>query len=159
MPGGTLTIGGTDTSAYTGDIQWIPISLPGGYWSIPLDDVSAGGRSVGINASEVVIDTGTTLIGAPAADVAAIYRQISQASPYSLNGEPGYYSIPCDASINVTLTFGGVEYAIPSESFNAGAIDSRGTACLGAIFALETTSTISWVSRSSRRHRIKGVAD
>lgn len=143
MAGGTLTVGSTDTSAYTGDINWIPISLPGGYWSIPLQGVTAGGADTGVTAAEVVIDTGTTLIGMPTADVDAIYAQISEATATTLDGQSGYYEIPCDLDVNVTMTFGGISYPIPSSSFNAGATDTSGTTCLGAIFALETTSSLS----------------
>ncbi|ORY80220.1 aspartic peptidase domain-containing protein [Leucosporidium creatinivorum] len=142
MAGGTLTIGSTDTSAYSGDINWIPIQLPGGYWSIPLDGMTASGSDITLTTTNIIVDTGTTLIGMPAADVTAIYDQISAASAYSLDGESGYYSFPCDTNINVTMTFGGVSYAIPSDSFNAGAIDTSGSTCLGAIFALQTSGTV-----------------
>lgn len=31
-----MTIGGTDTSLYSGSINWVDIILPASYWSIPL---------------------------------------------------------------------------------------------------------------------------
>lgn len=141
MAGGTLTIGSTDTSAYTGDINWIPIGTPG-YWTIPIDEMTASGSAITLTTTSMIVDSGTTLIGMPAADVDAIYAQISAASAYSLDGQSGYYSFPCDTNINVTMTFGGVSYAIPSDSFNAGAVDTSGSTCLGAIFALETSGTV-----------------
>lgn len=141
MAGGTLTIGSTDTSAYTGDINWIPIGNPG-YWTIPIDGMTASGSDITLTTTDIIVDSGTTLIGMPAADVDAIYAQISAASAYSLDGQSGYYSFPCDTNINVTMTFGGVSYAIPSDSFNAGAVDTSGSTCLGAIFALETSGTV-----------------
>lgn len=142
MAGGTLTVGSTDTSAYSGDINWIPITEPAGYWSIPIDGMTASGSDVTLTTTEFIVDTGTTLIGMPAADVAAIYDQIPAASAYSLDGQSGYYSFDCDTNINVTMKFGGISYTIPSDSFNAGAVDTAGSSCLGAIFALETSGTV-----------------
>lgn len=96
MPGGTLTIGSTDTSAYSGDINWVDIVQPAGYWSIPLDAVSVSGNDVGITADAVIIDSGTTLIGAPSSAVAAIYAQIDGSAETDLDGSSGYYSSEFD---------------------------------------------------------------
>lgn len=144
LPGGTMTIGGVDTSAYSGDINYITL-VAEGYWDIPLQGVTVNGQDVGVTASQTVIDTGTTLIGVPSSAAEAIYAQIPSAQATSLQGQQGYWAIPCNADINVSLTFGGVSYAIPSESFNAGAVDSRGTTCLGAVFELEAGNSIDWV--------------
>jgi cathepsin D len=144
LPGGTMTIGGVDTSAYTGDINYISL-VAEGYWDIPLQGVTVNGQDIGITASQTVIDTGTTLIGVPSSAAAAIYAQIPSAQSTSLQGQQGYWAIPCTSDINVSLTFGGVSYAIPAESFNAGAVDSRGTTCLGAVFELDAGNSIDWV--------------
>ncbi|KDE09773.1 hypothetical protein MVLG_00173 [Microbotryum lychnidis-dioicae p1A1 Lamole] len=147
MTGGKMTIGGTDTSAYSGDINWVNIDSSKTYWQIPLDTITVGGNDLGISADNVVIDTGTTLIGAPAAAVAAIYAQISGAAAVSLSGSSGYYSIPCSGTYNVAFTFGNVSYAIPADAFNTGQYDSSGN-CLGAIFALTSSSSIGTSSSS-----------
>ncbi|SCV68470.1 BQ2448_591 [Microbotryum intermedium] len=148
MAGGKMTVGGTDTSAYSGDINWVNIDSSKTYWQIPLDAITVEGTDVGISVDDVVIDTGTTLIGAPAAAVAAIYAQISGAKAISLSGSSGYYSIPCNGNFNVAFTFGNVSYAIPSDAFNAGQYDASGN-CLGAIFSLTSGSASSGTSSSS----------
>ncbi|KAM0793276.1 hypothetical protein ACM66B_000737 [Microbotryomycetes sp. NB124-2] len=145
MPGGTMTIGGVDSSAYTGDINWIDLVQPEGYWQIPLEGITVEGNSTGITADAVVIDTATTLIGGPAAAVQAIYANIPEAEPYTLQGESGYYSMPCSSQVDVSLQFGGKSYSIPSDSFNAGAIDTAGQNCLGAVFVLPDSSSMPWV--------------
>lgn len=58
-PGGTMTIGATDSSLFTGSINWNNIATPTGYWAIALDDVTVSGRSVGLSTRDAVIDTGT----------------------------------------------------------------------------------------------------
>ncbi|KPV78081.1 uncharacterized protein RHOBADRAFT_50594 [Rhodotorula graminis WP1] len=140
-PGGTLTIGGVDTSAFSGELNWINIVQPAAYWAIPLQDVHVGGQSLGLTDAAVVIDTGTTLIGAPQRFAEAVYAQVPGAASISLQGESGYYSFPCSQSVNVSMTFGGVEYTIAPDQFNAGAVNSRGSLCLGAVFALETSAS------------------
>ncbi|BGP36378.1 hypothetical protein JCM10450v2_000278 [Rhodotorula kratochvilovae] len=142
-PGGTLTIGGVDTSAYTGELHWINIVQPAAYWAIPLQDMHVGGKSLGLSDDSVVIDTGTTLIGMPEAAADAVYAQVPNSQSINLSGESGYYAFPCSQSVNVSMTFGGVEYSIDEDQFNAGAVDSRGSLCLGAVFALETGSSSS----------------
>ncbi|GAA5849920.1 hypothetical protein JCM3766R1_001918 [Sporobolomyces carnicolor] len=139
-PGGTLTIGGVDTSAYSGSINWISIVQPAGYWSIPLQDISVGGQSLGISVDQVVIDTGTTLIGVPTSIAESIYAQVPNSQAITLDGASGYYSFPCSQSVQVSLKFGGQSYAIDSTQFNGGAVDKYGRQCLGAVFSLTTGS-------------------
>ncbi|GAA5918358.1 hypothetical protein JCM1841_002187 [Sporobolomyces salmonicolor] len=145
-PGGTLTIGGVDTSLYSGSINWVNIVQPAGYWAIPLGGVSVGGTELGITSDQTVIDTGTTLIGVPTSTAETVYAQIPNSQAINLDGVSGYYAFPCSQDVNVALTFGNVSYPIESSQFNAGAVDSRGSLCLGAIFALETgSSSVSFI--------------
>ncbi|GAA6010143.1 hypothetical protein JCM11491_005360 [Sporobolomyces phaffii] len=139
-PGGTLTIGGVDTSAYSGSINWIEVVQPAGYWSIPLQDISISNQSLGISVSQVVIDTGTTLIGVPSSIANTIYSQIPNAQSITLDGASGYYSFPCSQTVRISLKFGGQEYPIEPSQFNGGAVDNFGRQCLGAIFSLTTGS-------------------
>jgi len=103
VSGGVFTLGGTNSSLYSGDIEFInmPGSTPSFWllslsgWSSPsfffIDSydanifcclspaVSVGGTSVAIttgNTALAAIDTGTTLIGGPTADVAAIWAAV-----------------------------------------------------------------------------------
>jgi len=54
-----MTVGGTNSSLYTGDINWVSLSSSQ-YWSIPLTDVTVGGTSLGLSEPAAVIDTGTS---------------------------------------------------------------------------------------------------
>lgn len=86
-----MTVGGTNSSLYTGPINWIPINQPAAYWKIPLQAITIGGVDLGLNSSGVVMDTGTSLIGGPAAAVAAIYAAIPGSAPTTVEGVDGYY--------------------------------------------------------------------
>lgn len=79
-PGGVLTLGGTNSSLYQGDIEYV--NFPSGtprYWTLSLTAVTVQGKGVttaGGNAALSAIDTGTTLIGGPSADVQAIWAAV-----------------------------------------------------------------------------------
>ena len=86
-PGGTLTLGGTNSSLYTGDIEFLSVSGPiPSYWLLELSSVTVQGKSVQVatgSSALSAIDTGTTLIGGPSTDVAAIWAAVPGSQPLS----------------------------------------------------------------------------
>jgi len=84
--------GTTNSSLYTGpiDYQDIPSSFIS-YWTLAIKNLTVNSNSVSLpsgQSSYAAIDTGTTLIGGPAAQVAAVYAQI----PNSVAGTGNYES-------------------------------------------------------------------
>lgn len=96
-PGGYFTIGGTNSSLFTGTIETHDIlnSSDPTFWMITMSEVAVSGKSVDKptgDSSAAVIDTGTSLLGGPSADVAAIYSAIPGSQ--ALTGEnAGFYSL------------------------------------------------------------------
>jgi hypothetical protein len=95
--------------SFIGDINFVDI--PSGsesYWVVPLSGLSINDQNLtNLGVPNVAIDTGTTLIGGPAEIVQSIYEQIGGA--YALDGDfEGYYTYPCNASVNIGFTFGNV---------------------------------------------------
>jgi cathepsin D len=82
--------GSTNTSLYTGDIDYQDIpSSSVSYWTLPIKNLTVNSNSVSLpsgQSSYAAIDTGTTLIGGPASQVAALYAQI----PNSVAGTGNY---------------------------------------------------------------------
>ncbi|KAG6846654.1 hypothetical protein H0H93_012601, partial [Arthromyces matolae] len=142
-PGGVFTLGGTNTSLYTGDIEFLnmPVQTPS-YWLLQMNTVTVQGKSVAITNSGIVslaaIDTGTTLIGGPTADVAAIWAAVpgSQTVP----SMSGFYSFPCSTNVKITLSFGGKAWSINPADMNIGQISS--SQCVGGIFDLDAGSNV-----------------
>ncbi|TFK54576.1 acid protease, partial [Heliocybe sulcata] len=136
--GGEFTLGGTNTSLYTGDIQFIdfPSGVQQSFWLLEVQGVSVQGGSVGIstgNAALAAIDTGTTLVGGPSNDVDAIWAAVSGSQ--ALSGQyAGFYAFPCSTNLQVSLSFGGNAWPISPADMNLGAIS--GNMCLGGIFDL-----------------------
>lgn len=87
--------GNTNTSLYTGQIDYQ--SIPSGftsYWTLPITNLTVNSGSVSLpsgSSSYAAIDTGTTLIGGPAAQVAALYAQIPGSATGTGNYQ-GYYT-------------------------------------------------------------------
>ncbi|KAM0755531.1 acid protease [Meredithblackwellia eburnea MCA 4105] len=138
-PGGIMTLGGTNSSLFTGDINFNSLTSSGSFWLIQLDDITVGGSSTSTSSSSVAIDTGTSLIGGPPADVRAIYSQIDGSQPVTIQGVDGYWAYPCKALPSVAMKFGGISYAIDPADFNAGTASSNTNVCLGAFFEIETS--------------------
>jgi cathepsin D len=81
--GSTLTLGGTDSSFYTGDFSYVPVAkaaalLP--YWLISASDIKVGGKSTGscsfLLGCEMVVDTGTSLLAGPPKAVNKLIAQV-----------------------------------------------------------------------------------
>ncbi|KAF7981920.1 hypothetical protein HWV62_31531 [Athelia sp. TMB] len=97
-PGGVLTLGGTNTSLYSGAIEYqnMPSSNDNTYWLLEVSAITAQGSNIAVatGANAVAaIDTGTTLIGGPTADVKKIYAAVPGA--VALTGQmEGYWGFP-----------------------------------------------------------------
>ncbi|KAJ7138448.1 aspartic peptidase domain-containing protein [Mycena crocata] len=100
-----------------------------GAWTVTLDAMSVNGKKIKWESSMRVapagknivhLDTGTTNIMMPAAQVAAIYSAIPGAvlSPDSYIPQTKFsttydvWVVPCNASVNVVATFGGQDFPI-----------------------------------------------
>ncbi|CAG8592673.1 11770_t:CDS:2, partial [Ambispora leptoticha] len=72
-----LTLGGADSSKFTGQLKYNKLVGDAGYWEIALDDASVNGKPLGFSKKTAIIDTGTTLLIAPPADADAIHKAIN----------------------------------------------------------------------------------
>jgi len=81
--GSTLTLGGTDSSFYTGEISYVPVAkaaylLP--YWLVSASDVKIAGVSTKacgwLTGCEMVVDTGTSILAGPPSSVNGLISKI-----------------------------------------------------------------------------------
>ena len=137
-PGGTFTLGATNTSLYTGDIEYQNLVGNGNtYWLLEITTLTVQSSSIPLGsgtASQAAIDTGTTLVGGPPDAIAAIFDQVPGSQPASGQYD-GYYTYPCDTQVNVEMSFGGRTWTVSPADFRLAAIDDE--SCLGGFFVLD----------------------
>ncbi|RDW62222.1 putative aspartic proteinase [Coleophoma cylindrospora] len=129
---GTYDFGYTDSSHYTGTIEYATVDSSNGFWEFPSTGYKIGTSSTvhTISGQTGIADTGTTLILTADAMVTAYYAQVSGAT-YSSSA--GGYIFPCSATLP-TLSFkiGPTYYAtIPASLMNFGTYS--GSKCFGSL--------------------------
>ncbi|KAG6810685.1 hypothetical protein H0H92_010741 [Tricholoma furcatifolium] len=98
-PGGIFTLGGTNSSLYTGNIEFLDLAVTTPtYWLLSMSAITVQGKEVATSTGSAAlsaIDTGTTLIGGPTADVEAIWAAVpgSQTIPSILQHERLYQPV------------------------------------------------------------------
>jgi len=144
VSGGIFTLGGTNSTLFTGDIEFLnmPVSTPS-FWLLLVSEVTVGGKSITISTGTnalAAIDTGTTLIGGPTADVAAIWAAVPGAVASQIS--QGFYEFPCTTTVDVSMSFGGKLWSINTQDMNIGRLSQTSTRCVGAIFDLSMGTSI-----------------
>ncbi|KAF8961369.1 aspartic peptidase domain-containing protein [Flammula alnicola] len=143
VPGGVFTLGGTNSSLFTGDVEFInmPVTTPS-FWLLAVSSITVNGKSVTISTNTALsaIDTGTTLIGGPTTDVANIWAAVPNSGPSP--SSPGFFNFPCSTQVVVTLSFGGKAWPISAADMNTGPEPNDNTKCIGAIFDLSQGTNI-----------------
>merc|ERR1719272_52868 len=110
---GELIIGGIDSSHYTGELTYEPLTSET-YWEITMKGMSLGTKSI-TNNYKAVLDTGTSILAGPKADVAAVAKLVG-AKPF-LNGE---YTVPCKSVSTLpvlNVQIGARTYSIKPEDY------------------------------------------
>jgi len=144
LPGGQFTLGGVNTTLFTGDINYIGLSDVN-WWTIPMQSVIVNGREIVLPAAagNAIIDTGTTLVGGPKEILDQMFSGINgstNAGVYDPRYE-GFYLMPCSAlySISIGFKFGGQNYTfagidlILEDVSNTPGLTGM---CLSALFVL-----------------------
>ncbi|CDO76305.1 hypothetical protein BN946_scf184917.g21 [Trametes cinnabarina] len=126
--GSELYLGGTDSSLYTGSIEYHTVT-GSGFWQIKGASILIGSNTTQ-SGIQTIIDSGTTIIYGPPSQVAAFYKNIPGLKVYDSNN--GFYSFPCGSvPSNVAFSWGGKTWTISAANFNFGKISA--TQCIGAI--------------------------
>ncbi|KAL7281781.1 hypothetical protein ACG7TL_005104 [Trametes sanguinea] len=126
--GSELYLGGTDSSLYTGAIEYHPVT-GSGFWQIKGASILIGSNTIQ-SGFQTIIDSGTTIIYGPPNAVAAFYKNIPNSQVYDSTN--GFYSFPCSSvPSNVAFSWGGNTWTISAANFNFGRVSA--TQCIGAI--------------------------
>jgi hypothetical protein len=128
---GELTIGGYDASKFEGELKYVKLDAAT-YWQISLDAISSGAyHKKSDDKITAIVDSGTSLITGPKADVARLAEAVGAKA--NIMGE---YTIDCskvDDIPEIVFTIGGSDYAIPGPKT---VIQAQGT-CLFAFMGMD----------------------
>merc|ERR1712159_74410 len=125
---GTLIMGGTDSSHYTGDFAYVPLKSED-YWRIELDDLKVGGTSM-TTCKTAIVDSGTSLLAGPKDDVTKIATKLGATSV--MNKEWIFSS--CDkGGPDITVTLGGKDYTFKFADYTI----KSGSTCLFAMMGID----------------------
>ncbi|VDB84903.1 unnamed protein product [Peniophora sp. CBMAI 1063] len=139
-PGGSFTLGGTNSSFFKGDIDFHTVlptnqNISEGYWVQSLTGITVNGNNVDIGNATAIIDTGSTLISGPTEGVQAFWAQIagSQAIMSGKLSGQGLYQFPCTTNVTSTFSFGGRAWSVSADDMNLGSLPDDGQSCVGAL--------------------------
>jgi cathepsin D len=140
-PGGIFTLGGTNSSLFSGDIEFLDLASTPSFWLLSLSSITVNGAAVTLSTTKPLsaIDTGTTLIGGPHDDVLSLYNSIPGSVSLG-NLDPGFFAFPCSTEVTVSMNFGGQSWSINPQDFNTGQVPSSHNMCRGAIFDISQGS-------------------
>ena len=118
---GELIIGGVDPQHYEGDFSYVPVidSAPGkvGYWALAMDDIQIGGESV-TTVRKAIVDSGTSLLAAPTADIKAIAKKVGAHTVLPIPPFNKEYLIDCNSSApDIDIKIGGKVYTLTKEQY------------------------------------------
>jgi hypothetical protein len=123
---GELDLGAIDKSKYTGELFYQPLSSQT-YWEIALDDIKMGGSSVSSTKS-AIIDTGTSLLAGPTAEVKAIADKVGAQSSFLA---PNEYFLDCGSLSSlptIDISFGGKTFPLTPAQYT---LNVQGVCLLG----------------------------
>ncbi|TFK40258.1 aspartic peptidase A1 [Crucibulum laeve] len=117
---GEITFGGTDPTKFdAATVTNLDNVSQQGFWEAAMDAVTVDGTDTGLAGRTAILDTGTTLIVAPATDAAAVHNLI----PGSQSDGQGGFTVPCTTTASVALTFGGKSFAIEPQDIAFQPVD------------------------------------
>ncbi|CAK0804286.1 unnamed protein product, partial [Prorocentrum cordatum] len=146
---GELVIGETDPSHYKGDMVYANLTRMAdspsrvfdyGFWLIRLDSVAFGGTA--LPDATAIVDSGTSLIGAPVAAIAVIQSKMT------LQQYQGLLVAECSdvKGLTLDLAVGGQAFRLGEEDLVLGRLE--GGLCALALQPLEQPSPGSWGTSS-----------
>lgn len=132
-----LTIGGYDSSFYTGSITYHSLYLDiGDYYMITFDGIAAGSKSVSMNCGnnkcKAIVDTGTSYLIGPSKDVNSLLTYLGVKSDCS-----NYNQLD-----DVVITIGSNTYSIPPSIYVLKTSGVFGETCYPAISGAVTSDWI-----------------
>ncbi|XP_063307581.1 cathepsin E-A-like [Pelobates fuscus] len=113
--GGELTFGGIDTSLFTGQLNWVPVTYQG-YWQIQLDNIQVANEiALCSEGCQAILDTGTSMLIGPTSAIALLLN-LTGLGDIDFNGEYEFDCYYLCMLASVTFTINEIGYTLsPAE--------------------------------------------
>lgn len=141
---GEITFGGLDDTKFdAATLVTVNNVSPVGFWEADMEAVAVNGANVGLQGRKAILDTGTTLILAPAADAEALHQGIEGAQS---DGQGGFV-VPCTTTAVISLSFGGQEFTIDPRDLAFAPVDLNNPTgdCISGISAGNVGDNTEWL--------------
>jgi len=133
---GELTLGGIDSTRYSGSITYTPTLKSGSfapYWGISVSGISYGGSSLG--SGSAIVDTGTTLIYIPS----TAYSRFLSATGGRTDSSSGLAKFTTKPTGNFAFTIGGATFSLTPAQYLVPTAEY-------SLFGLSSGSYYSWIN-------------
>uniref|UniRef100_A0A8C9FQ99 Peptidase A1 domain-containing protein n=1 Tax=Pavo cristatus TaxID=9049 RepID=A0A8C9FQ99_PAVCR len=151
--GSFVLFGGIDSSCFTGNLSWIPLTAQT-YWQIKVDRITMHGLPIAcIHGCQAILDSGTSMLAGPGHGVRRIhYRMGATRSPSGLVA-----SLRCGSVLpDVVFVIAGTQFPLPPQSY----ILQDGSCMSGfEAYALPTAADELWILGSIFLRRYYSVFD
>jgi len=133
---GELTLGGTDSSKYSGSITYTPTLSSGSfapYWGITVSSIKYGSTSV-LGSNGAIVDTGTTLIYIPTTG----YNKFLSAAGGKTDSSSGLAKFMTKPTGNLVFSIGGTSFTLTPAQYLVPTAEY-------SLFGLSSNAYYSWV--------------
>jgi len=133
--GGEITFGGIDSSRYTGQITYVPLTNET-YWMFIMDDMLLNGKSLGYcDHCSAIADSGTSLIAGPKKDMDDLNKQLG-----AIVSPTGTATFPNCSVIStlppVTFVLNGQNFVLTAEQYVLEIVEDGQASCVSGFAGL-----------------------
>eukprot|EP00928_Gymnodinium_smaydae_P094474 TRINITY_DN793_c0_g3_i1.p1 TRINITY_DN793_c0_g3~~TRINITY_DN793_c0_g3_i1.p1 ORF type:complete len:384 (+),score=130.90 TRINITY_DN793_c0_g3_i1:67-1218(+) len=133
---GELEFGGSDPKHYSGDFTYVPLSHEN-YWQVALDGVKFAGDGIS-STKRAIVDSGTSLLAGPAAEVKAIADKIGA---QLVAGKE--FTFDCSKEVpDLTFQLGGQEFTLTKKDLT---LQQQGSSCILGLMGIEVPAGPMWI--------------
>jgi len=132
--GGELTLCGSDSSHYDGELSYVPVTRQG-YWQFKIDSLDVGGKSMA-TTFDAIADTGTSLLTGPKKDIEQVNKAIG-ARRIPIVGE---YVVSCSklsSMPTVTFKINGKDFPLTPQEYVVQMKNMGVTMCISGFMGLD----------------------
>uniref|UniRef100_A0A034WWI5 Heme-binding aspartic peptidase n=2 Tax=Rhipicephalus microplus TaxID=6941 RepID=A0A034WWI5_RHIMP len=141
--GGEIYFGGINAQRYTGAIHYVPVSQAA-HWQVVMDNINVQGTTLCVGGCPTVVDSGTSFLSGPSADVETLNRVIGATKTAA-----GYFEVNC-ATISslppITFNLNGKSFPLQGEAYTIRIpLTTGGEQCFTRISESDASGTNLWI--------------